>query len=296
MKTRIVVAKEQGDPLDNVELQNPLPEYGPVMLQVPDVDALTDRSTIERLLGSAETIHRSLLSTNGYSGSIHQKVEVQLRSGRRVSLVVKQVNLAMDWTAYRTGDEGGREVRLLAEPALDGLWEVFHCPYLAFAAHGSDVALLMEDLTPDLLPDEDAPISADAEEALLGCLAKMHASYWESQVLDLPWLTPPETRNRVMGPEAASGADWRLPTPPVFDLIQRGWGIAEERLSSKEMQILRQPAGKMAEACSGLPSTLLHGDAKMAHFALMPGGRVSVLDWEWIGVGPATLDVGWSWR
>ena len=292
MKTRIVVAEEQSHPLENMESQDSLPEYGSVMLQAPNVDALTDRSTIERLLGSAKAIHRTLLSTNGYSGSIHQKVDVQLRSGRRVSLIVKQVNLAMDWTAYRTGDEGGREARLLAEPALDGLWDVFHCPYLAFAAQGSEVALLMEDLTPDLLPDEDAPISPDVEEALLSSMAKMHACYWESQVLDLPWLTPPETRFRVMGPEAASESDWR-PAPPVFDLIQRGWRIAEGRLSSKEMQILRQPAGKMAEACSGLPSTLLHGDAKMAHFALMPGGRVSLLDWEWIGVGPATLDVGW---
>ncbi len=294
MKTRILVAKEQGDPLEKMELQDPLPEYGSVILQVSDVNALTDRSTIERLLGSAEAIHRTQLSTNGYSGSIHEKVEVQLRSGRRVSLVVKQVNLAMDWTAYRTGDEGGRECLLLAEPALDGLWEkVFHCPYLAFSVQGSEVALLMEDLTPHLLPDEDAPISADVEDALLGCLAKMHASYWESQVLDLPWLTPPEARFRVMGPQAASEAGWRLPTPPVFDLIQRGWRTAEERLSSKEMQILRQPAGGMAEACSSLPWTLLHGDAKMAHFALMPGGHVAALDWELIGVGPATLDVGW---
>ena len=35
------------------------------------------------------------------------------------------------------------------------------------------------------------------------------------------------------------------------------------------------------------------GDAKAAHFALMPDGRVAVLGWEWIGVGPATSEVGW---
>ena len=49
MKTRIVIAEEQSHPLENVESQDSLPEYGSVMLQVPHVDALTDRSTLERL-------------------------------------------------------------------------------------------------------------------------------------------------------------------------------------------------------------------------------------------------------
>lgn len=292
MKTRIV-AEDQGDLREDVELPDHPPKYGSVILQAHNVDALTDRSTIERLLGHVETVHQSILSTDGYSGSVHQQIEVQLKSGRRVSLVLKRVNVALDWTAYRTGDRDGREVCLLAEPALDGLWEILHCPYLAFASHGGEVALLMEDLTPHLFPAGDAPISVNAEDALLGCLAKMHACYWEAPVLDLPWLTPPAWRFSVMGPQAALKEGWRLPTPPVFDLIQRGWSIAEERLSPKEMRLLRQPAGVLAEVCAGLPWTMLHGDAKMAHFALMPGGGVAALDWEVMGVGPATLELGW---
>lgn len=290
---RIMVDPGYGSPIEVERSDVPPHAGGAVLLQLPHAEALTHRSTIERLLGAVDEVHQHQLSTDGYSGSVHQRVEVLLRSGRQVNLVVKQVNLALDWTAYRTGDGDGREARLLAEPALDGLWNIFHCPYLALATNAGNEGLLMEDLAPHLFPDEDAPISVEAEGYLLGCLARMHARYWESEVLDLPWLTPPASRFGVMGPPAASEDGWRAPVPPIFDLIRRGWRIAAKRLSPDEMQFLRQPANVLSEVCAGLPWTLLHGDAKMAHFALIPGSRVAALDWELMGVGPATLDLGW---
>jgi aminoglycoside phosphotransferase (APT) family kinase protein len=49
----------------------------------------------------------------------------------------------------------------------------------------------------------------------------------------------------------------------------------------------------LAAACAGLPATLLHGDAKVANFAILPSGRVAAFDWQLLGTGPATLDIGW---
>jgi len=37
---------------------------------------------------------------------------------------------------------------------------------------------------------------------------------------------------------------------------------------------------------------LQHGDTKVANFAIDREGRVIAFDWEWIGTGPATLDLG----
>ena len=37
----------------------------------------------------------------------------------------------------------------------------------------------------------------------------------------------------------------------------------------------------------------MHGDAKVANFALLPGRRVAAFDWQLLGKGPATLDLGW---
>jgi len=37
----------------------------------------------------------------------------------------------------------------------------------------------------------------------------------------------------------------------------------------------------------------VHGDAKVANFAIAPDGRVAAFDWAVVGAGPCTIDVGW---
>jgi len=53
------------------------------------------------------------------------------------------------------------------------------------------------------------------------------------------------------------------------------------------------PAAKLAHLWRDLPRTLLHGDTKVANFALLPDGRVSAFDWSMVGAGPSTVDLGW---
>ena len=56
---------------------------------------------------------------------------------------------------------------------------------------------------------------------------------------------------------------------------------------------LLRPAHELVDRLgSGLPRTLLHGDAKVANFALLPTG-VAAFDWSWVGAGPCTFDLGW---
>jgi aminoglycoside phosphotransferase (APT) family kinase protein len=38
---------------------------------------------------------------------------------------------------------------------------------------------------------------------------------------------------------------------------------------------------------------LVHGDVKVANFALIPGRGVTAFDWALIGSGPSTTDLGW---
>lgn len=52
------------------------------------------------------------------------------------------------------------------------------------------------------------------------------------------------------------------------------------------------PAFELSWLWDGLPRTLLHGDARVANFALLPGQRVTAFDWALIGAGPATIDLG----
>jgi aminoglycoside phosphotransferase (APT) family kinase protein len=53
------------------------------------------------------------------------------------------------------------------------------------------------------------------------------------------------------------------------------------------------PGESLAPLWRDLPRTLLHGDTKVANFAVLPDGRVSAFDWSFVGAGPATLDLGW---
>ena len=115
-------------------------------VRLASLDALADPGTLEPVLGPVEAVERSPLTGVGFSGSRHERLEALLRSGERRRLVLKRTALASDWTAYRSGDLRGREAALFEEPVLAGIWDVFACPYLAYATEAGEVGLLMEDL------------------------------------------------------------------------------------------------------------------------------------------------------
>ena len=48
----------------------------------------------------------------------------------------------------------------------------------------------------------------------------------------------------------------------------RGWELAFSRLPPHLKDLLSREASVLAADCAGLPTTLLHGDAKVANFAL----------------------------
>jgi hypothetical protein len=138
------------------------------------------------------------------------------------------------------------------------------------------------------------PVGASTEEALLGAIATLHARFWESPALALPWLTRPEWYADVLGPQQA-GDEVALRGAPqgIRDGVARGWRDALALLPAAVASKLTQPADKAWLSWSDLPRTLIHGDTKVANFAFLPGGRVAAFDWTNLGAAPATLDLGW---
>jgi hypothetical protein len=262
---------------------------------LPSIDALGDPDALAAVVGPVASIERSPLTTLGYTytGNMLERLDLHLASGGRRPLVLKRTATTLNWAARRSGDDVGREAALLAEPALTGVWEVFECPYRAFAVRGGEAGMLMDDLSDHLLPDEDEPIAVADEDTLLSALAALHARYWESDVLRLPWLAAPVVRFALLGPIAAAEEARRALPAGFLDDVRRGWELALSRLPPPVRDLVSRPARVLAADCAGLPATLLHGDAKVANFALLPGGRVAAFDWELLGAGPATLDLGW---
>jgi hypothetical protein len=151
----------------------------------------------------------------------------------------------------------------------------------------------MDDLSSYLLPDVDEPIAEAEEDALLEAVARLHARYWELPGIRLPWLVPLSARFGLLGPRAPDEERDGRSNPALFALVGRGWELAFERLPGRAADLLlRRPQAQAAE-CADLPRTLIHGDAKVANFGFLPGGRVAAFDWEMLGIAPATLDLGY---
>ena len=253
-----------------------------------------DPDKLAGFIGPVRAVVRVPLATAGYTAAHHERLEVTLSTGEVRRLVVKRVRLAADWTACRTGDRLGREAALLGEPALAAVWEVIECPYLAFWTAEGEIGLVMDDLSPFLLPDARAPLREDQEEQLLAALAALHARFWFSPALELPWLARAEHYAALLDAHSAPSGDAATELPsPLRERVERGWATARRRLPVSVAAALARPAAEVAGSWASLPRTLLHGDVKVANFALVPEHSVAAFDWAMIGTGPAALDVGW---
>lgn len=232
------------------------------------------------------------LPGNGYSNASHGRVTLSYDDGRQ-TLVVKRTRVDVDWTALRSGDTRGREAVLLTERALAGVWDAFACPYLAFSIEPGEIGLLLDDLTQNLLPDVREPLTIEQETALLAALAGMHARFWESDALMQPWLVRPAEYCELLGPAVVGTAAQATFPEPLRGNVSRGWQLALARVPEAVRQHLARPGAEWQDTWRDLPITLLHGDVKVANFAMLGNGRVAAFDWALAGAGPCTIDVGW---
>jgi hypothetical protein len=251
------------------------PSQIPGAVRLATADDLADPAALAGLLGPVAELRREPMATGGHSVSAFERVR-----------------LALDWGARRTGDTTGREAAPLAEPALAGIWGAFRCPYRAYAFDGGEVGLLMDDLSPYLLPDTGTRVDEAHEDALLAALAALHARFWDSPALSLPALVPPERALAVFRPEAPD-EEARQPAPhPIFEWVRQGWAASLQRLRQPLAGLLHRPATPFARLAAGLPRTLRHANTRLDNFAFYPDGTVAAFDFAGLGTGPPTLDVG----
>jgi len=261
-------------------------------LRADGIARLTDPDFLARIIDPIESLERVPMGTPGFSGSTHVRLRVHTAGGI-VSLVLKQTTLESDWTCFFTDDSTGREAQILASQELTDIWEIFANPYVAYALEPGRIGLLLHDLEPYLFPDVREPLEPAAEEGVLGRIAALHARYWESPAARLPWLARPRHLLAAVGPCVLENDPGPRFNPHLRQATREGWREAFRRLPRGAAEKLRRPAEDVERAFERLPHTIVHGDVKVANFALMPGGRVAAFDWAMTARAPAGLDLGW---
>lgn len=255
------------------------------------ISQLTDRDFLAELFGPLRDIERHPLKTSGFSGSTHEKIILEVQNGETISLILKHIYPSQDMTIWRSGNISNREVMLLDDKEMVEVWDIFQPPYIAYAIEDRASALLMHDVSKNLFPDLREPILSEQEDLILHTLAKMHAHYWQHNVLSKSWLAKQDIFFSFLDPFAWAEEKAAGRKHPVLDLAKNGWDLALQFLPADVKDfVLNPPVKKMTE---GLAKTLVHGDSKLANFAIMPGKKICAFDWTMVASASPACEIGW---
>ena len=164
--------------------------------------------------------------------------------------------------------------------------------YFGLTSEDSDVAvLLLEEikaLSKAELPIEERSLTAFEARLALGELSKMHAKWWEEQVLDeYTWLLTVDNDRRRS----------------LYQLFGEAWAgmrdALEPALTAAEVRICSGLSSYLPTLMSELdrmPVTLCHGDFHHGNLLWDKMGEpttVWAVDWQLATTGPAIIDVAW---
>jgi hypothetical protein len=244
-----------------------------------------------------------VLRRNGLNGVLEEPFPNDGWSGASLTLlrrgpelfVLKRDSLARDWIAQVTSDGPIlREAWFAAQgPPLPA---PIRAPYLGVGTDGPDVAILMPDLT-GVLFDWDAPISVEAFDRVIAGLAALHAyprpEALASGAAQACWCP---LRERVT---LICRASLERPGPArdaVGDRILPGWEAFERLAPAGALDVIASlgadPTPLLA-ALAELPSTLIHGDLKLANVGVEADGTIDLVDWQMVTVAPVAVELGW---
>src|SRR4051794_35005527 len=128
-----------------------------------------------------ELVRRGLdlrpLESVGKSGARLERITID-----SLPFVVKHLDRESDWTMRASGFDGFAPVELWRRGILRAVPACSRQPIVA-VAEDTTAALLMEDVSPWLVPSTDDPIPIDQNERFLDHMAQVHAAFWST---DLP--------------------------------------------------------------------------------------------------------------
>ncbi len=231
------------------------------------------------------------------------------RDGPGRSTMILRVLPAMDAVMMLTGDTEHRELKAFQTGLYGLVPDTFHIPYLhvEFDPAEEQYWAFVEDVRPEMetlgmhavLPDETLRL-------ILSHLAAFHAAFWERrEILRQPWLMRLERPAEYFYRCVVDILDGMKTAAPSSQYIVGKWPWLAEgvvnlmdslpaRTRRSVERLYRQPE-RLLEKIRPLPLTLCHYDFDNRNLGLRQtpdGPKTVVIDWEIVGEGLSSADVG----
>lgn len=182
------------------------------------------------------------------------------------------------------------------------LVEPLVAPYLGTASDGEGIAILMPDLSAELIawerPNHEPGVSVATVDRVLDATARLHAMPWaeyRATTADWSWPWCP-LRERLLLLARPTAESYRADGLAVGERFLAGWDAFDRTAPPAARTLVEElsidPA-RLLEALGRLPSTGLHGDLKLANVALLDDGRVAFIDWQMMALAPVAVELGW---
>jgi aminoglycoside phosphotransferase (APT) family kinase protein len=245
----------------------------------PHLQPLAELLAAHSLTGAAE----EPLVHSGYSGAALSRLTRS--DGER--FVIKRMSLDRDWVMRSTADDACREA-CIAAAGVD-LGTHVTTPNIGAARDGDGFALLMRDVTADLLPE--GMISRKQLEQIITAVAALH----HTKVPDdpIPWCAL-DRRMTLLTP--AGGELAASYGAPVARDILDGWRAFDQHATPaarETIHALFADPSPLMRALGRLHAAFLHGDLKLDNVAIDPGGRECLIDRAMKLVAPPAGELGW---
>ena len=230
-------------------------------------------------------LERSPVNDDGRSGAVLERVT--LADGTRV--VVKRFDPAIDLVMRLTGDDHGREVRMVRRGVLDGLPATVRHAALGGWYEEDAGVLVMRDLG-DAVLSWKSTVTPDQARTIFTAVADLHRAYLGSPP---DGLAPLDAIIGLFEPRRLQ----RYVGDLLVDYALRGWELWPEVAPGEvgdRILALAHDTTPVTAACQRLPATFLHGDLATVNMAFEPDrpGCLTLIDWGAASAGPGALDVG----
>jgi hypothetical protein len=159
---------------------------------------------------------------------------------------------------------------------------------------GLGAALLMRDVSAELVPPGDDPLPLEHHLQLLDDLAALSARMWGWE--GAAGLVPLERRWTAFTDEQLDAERERGWPDAVPRIARDGWDRFAERAPGPARDVvlgLRRDLDPLIAAVRTTPQTFLHGDWKLGNLGIGRDGRTVLIDWTYCGPGPVCFELGW---